>query len=276
MVGQITQIAKIEYDGTNLERWLRKLEIRMETHGVGSQWTKRLCLESALPPNLAGDLNSLFDKRKVAAGDNIYYECKTLLLRIHGAQPDDDFKLALNLQMIGKPSQTAQKMVALVCKQDPPMQSCCCATAVSTIWRALLPTEVQQAIATMDLKTEYSAVLNTADAVWRTLQAPKEPITKIAAVTSDVEAEPAEVAALKQKGAARGRGVPWRRGGRGQIPATRGRGGLRPPPQRRPTAHPDGPPENACTIHWNYGKSAFFCLDSTNCPWRSFITPRRS
>ena len=85
----------------------------METHGVGSQWTKRLCLESALPPNLAGDLNSLFDKRKVAAGDNIYFECKTLLLRIHGAQPDDDFKLALNLQMIGKPSQTAQKMVAL-------------------------------------------------------------------------------------------------------------------------------------------------------------------
>ena len=44
VVGQITQIAKIEYDGTNLERWLRRLEIRMETHGVGSQWTKRLCL----------------------------------------------------------------------------------------------------------------------------------------------------------------------------------------------------------------------------------------
>ena len=55
----------------------------METHGVLSQWAKRLVLESALPAHLHHDLDEFFMKEKTEAGQ-IYYDCKTTLIKIYG------------------------------------------------------------------------------------------------------------------------------------------------------------------------------------------------
>ena len=67
ILGKLVNIAKIEFHGKDLVRWLNRLETRMETYRIGAQWTKRLCLETALPPHLASDLGALFDKWKAAA-----------------------------------------------------------------------------------------------------------------------------------------------------------------------------------------------------------------
>ena len=39
-------------------------------------------------------------------------------------------------------------------------------------------------------------------------------------------------------------------------------------------AIPMGPPSNACSVHWKFGKSAWLCADRHNCPWRDFENPR--
>ena len=43
---KLTSIANLSYDADNVDKWVRKLERRMETGGIGAQWTKRLVLES--------------------------------------------------------------------------------------------------------------------------------------------------------------------------------------------------------------------------------------
>ena len=93
-LGKLGQIAQVAYDPDNVEKWFRRLERRMETGGVGSQWAKKLVLESALPAVYHDDLDDLFDRRKANCG-NVYLECKTLHLSLHGASPERDFDLAM-------------------------------------------------------------------------------------------------------------------------------------------------------------------------------------
>ena len=81
----------------------------------------------------------MLDRRKRAAGNLIYYECKTTLLKIHGPRPDASFKKAQTMVMVGTPSETAKRLVELICKQPKPLTSCCCGVAVSSLWRDLLP-----------------------------------------------------------------------------------------------------------------------------------------
>ena len=88
-INKVPNVAKIEYDADNVARWLNRLEIRMEIHGINShsQFAKRCCLETALPPHIQPDLNEKWDTRKSKAGKTIYYDCKQLLLKLHQA-PD--------------------------------------------------------------------------------------------------------------------------------------------------------------------------------------------
>ena len=65
---KLNQIANCPYDADNVNKWLCRLERRMETGGIGGQWTKRLVLESALPAHLHEELDELFDKRKSECG----------------------------------------------------------------------------------------------------------------------------------------------------------------------------------------------------------------
>ena len=142
--------------------------------------------------------------------------------------------------------------------------------------------EIRTAIANMDLETQFDQTLANADAIFHALNKVNTPTVsaiqsekKTASQTEkkDTPTESAEVAAVRQT---RGRG--GRFNPRTSAAAGRGRGrgqGPRPPPTRNPFPHPDGPPEQACTYHWNYGKTAYNCLDITNCPWRTYLTLRR-
>ena len=271
--GKLTSIAQLAYDPENVDKWVRRLERRMETGGIGSQWTKRLVLEAALPPQLHNDLDDLFDKRKEECGQ-IYKECKALLLKIHGPRPDRDLKLALQMtQLEGTPSQTAKKLIKLICKDKKPLVNCCCAILVFSRWNEMLPNIVKAAVSSFNFKTESDRALDTADEVWHSIQA-GAPSAYIAAM-ADLQAGPAnhnsgrtdadasaapvaqavpEVAAFAGRGQGRGQG----RGGRGNQRGGR-RGGHAPAGSQ---AQPDqGPlPDNLCKMHKRHKKRRFIVL----------------
>ena len=53
-VNVIVDGIKVPYDVTDPVYWFRRLEIRMQTVGVGSQFWKRVALLQNLPPELCG------------------------------------------------------------------------------------------------------------------------------------------------------------------------------------------------------------------------------
>ena len=276
--GRLGQIAAVPWDGQakHLRKWVKKLEIRMETQGVGRQWTKRLVLEQALPPNISPSLDEFFDKRKTGAG-NIYYDAKRLLLKLHGPRPDADFKVALSMVMTGAPSEAAKELVKRICKKSNPLQDCCCATAVGSLWRDLLPKDVRTAVANMDIQTDFQATIDYADEVWHSLQRPQVSAATLRARAAIAAVEPAAAAAADEPPAVaavnqqRGRGR-GRRRGRGQD----GRGGGH--RQGAPAnASDETPPADCCKMHKIHKKNAYYCSKDPSekppCPWKLFVKP---
>ena len=103
---------------------------------------------------MANTLSSEFRKRKAVATNTIYYDCKKLLLKIHGPDPDENFKLAQSMVLVGAPSTAARRLAQLICRKPKPFDGCSCATAVGSIWRDMLPSAVRAQIASMDLETQ--------------------------------------------------------------------------------------------------------------------------
>ena len=278
VLGKLHQVV-VPYEGANVTKWIRRLEIKMTTYNIQSQWNKRVILENNLPPLVADDLDNLFglDKSELKADQKIYKELKTLLLKIHGPRPESDFKKAQTLVMVGTPSQTAKKLVQLVCKRNPPLKECCCGTAVAALWRDVLPDPVKQAVANMDLTTNFQTTVDHADGVYHAMQ-----LTGAVAAVSDVNPNTLAVAAVNPapEVAAVGRGAGQRgggRGGRGARNPRTGRGGRRrPDPKDRSTwgqPHADGPTSANCMQHWIYGKSAHYCRMEDSCPWAGIRKP---
>ena len=79
-MGKLHQIT-MPFDSGNVEKWIRRLEIKMTTDGVTSQWYKQVVLEANLPPKIVDELESLFSKVQSEFGANqINKELKTMLL----------------------------------------------------------------------------------------------------------------------------------------------------------------------------------------------------
>ena len=177
---KLNSIANLPWDSENVDKWVRRLERRMETAGVGLQWTKRLVLELAVPPHVHNDLDDLFDKERLNCG-LIYQRCKTLLLELHGPRPERDIELALAMVVPPgqTPLQTAQKLVKLICKDRKPLVNCCCSNLVSTRWRQLIPQQVRTHVAGLGLKTEYTTTMKVADNVWRSLQPGQQQVAAV-------------------------------------------------------------------------------------------------
>ena len=224
MVGKLHQIT-LEYDPGEVLSWINRLEIKMESYGIKAQWSKRIVLEANLPRLIQKDLSELLNKRKTAAGDSIYKECKTMLLALHGPKGDEDFQLAMDLVMTGTPSQAAKQLVQLICDKEN-MENCCCSMAVSCKWRSMLPTQVKAQVATLPMKTkaEFKAIIAAADLIFNSLKQ-TNPTAAIAPATGikfagDPAAAAAPVAAVgRGQGAARrprGRGGGGWQGARGQ------------------------------------------------------------
>ena len=260
---RLFDIAKIPFDPDDLVGWLDRLEIRAEAYGINSQWTKRMLLELALPSNLGNSLGTLFKKRKTAAGDQIYYECKQLLLKIHGPNPDANFKLALSLVMTGPPSTAAIRLVSLICKKSKPFDGCCCATAVSSIWRDMLPAQIKAQIASMDLEADFDNTIAAADDIWRSMQS-----SGAGAAVAAVSAEEIAAVGQGQRGGARGG-----RRGRGRGRGNRGNRQGQAQSQGQQRGPEETPPENCCRMHKQHGKRAFYCSAEATCPWAKFRAP---
>ena len=163
------------------------------------------------------------------------------------------------MTMTGKPSQMAKKLIDLLCENE--LKDCCC-QKISGMWRSKLPREVKTAVAGLALKPDQlEATLRLADSVYSSLQAP------LAAAIATVD----EVAAVRNTGRGttpvpRPRTNPPQTAGNNKTTNTNG-------PRPRGPRHPDGPPENCCSLHWKYGKSAHHCRNSAKCPWKNFTAP---
>ena len=217
---------------------------------------------------------------------------------MYGPKPEEDYFKAVNFVLTGLPSDAAKDLRSLICDKNPSLKECCCAKSVGAKWRSILPPTVRAAVANMDLKTDFDKTVKHADYVFNAIKAaqpvaliaPSKPPTAGAAAASALPADldtsadaPAldqvaslasEIAAFNknfksmkkqnQKGASNGRGAQQKRGGGQEKPKSR---------SGRADRHPDGPPENACPIHWKHGRSAFYCLTPSTCPWSAQINP---
>ena len=299
---------KLEFDRKNIKKWIKRLEIRLEFCGVKSQWLKRVCLENMLPATYCECIGELFEKEKSEAGETIYKECKTQLLKVHGPRAEDDFGKAQTMVLTGLPSDAAKKLKELICQKTHKLDECCGATAISKLWRDMLPRDVKNAVANLDLTTQWELAMTTSDAVYRA-NTSNTAATPVAAVTTAVNnaaaalnnATPADLdtsadtpafqavnqlaidlaafsKSFKTKSQGRGANNSNRGNGRGNR-QNRGAAGKPQPKQQTPQSttsgpHPDGPPDNACPIHYKHGRGAYFCAARSTCPWKDIIAPR--
>ena len=66
----VAYVLPVKYLYGNVEKWTRRLEIKMTTDGVTSQWYKQVVLEANLPPKIVDELESLFSKVQSEFGAN--------------------------------------------------------------------------------------------------------------------------------------------------------------------------------------------------------------
>ena len=140
---------------------------------------------------------------------------------------------------------------------------------------------VRNAIADEDFTSAtYKRVFDHADNVW----AANSANTTVVSALSKANPTPETVAAVQggkkgNRGGRGNRGGGANRGGGSANSSGTARGGGQSGGQggqsrARPPRHPDGPPSRSCRTHWQFGRSAWFCADRHNCPWRDIENPR--
>ena len=250
-----------------------------------------------LPQDIANTCNDLFGQTKTEADAMIYRQCKQRLLKKFGPKPEQDYEKAKNIVMTGLPSEAAKEIRNLMCHKKPQLKECCCSVSVGAEWKKLLPQSVKAAVAGLDIKNNFDTVIEKADEVFLATKAAaptvaavkskskNETAKKAAAVPTPGPSEDmddsadqpafdqwnqltAELAAFnknfrKQRG--KGRGA---RGGPGK-PQPKGAGSGR---GAKPSS--EDPPPGCCAIHQQHGRSAYYCLDPSKCPWKDYTTPR--
>ena len=125
----------------------------MEFVGIKSQYVKRQCLARNLPEEVNQQMKGLLRKSKDEAGATPYLDLKKALLLQFGQSAEDAFEKALGLVVTSTPSALAKKMCDYICKNNPPMQGCCCERTISGMWRRQLPPTVRDAIADLEMDT---------------------------------------------------------------------------------------------------------------------------
>ena len=264
---QKTSGLKLEFDRQDVEFWFQQLEMHLTTSGVNAQWTKRLLLHKLLPSDIVSEVKDLLRKNKASAGATPYKDLKDRILDTFGKKVEDAYAEAEALVLTGKPSQLLNTIINKICTSHPNLEGCCTAGVISGMWRKKLPTEVQQRIAgrSMQGKDALRDIMQTADAVHATLAG----ATPVAALTAAATYNPAlddsaDAPALQVAAVGRySRPPPRKNYPPTRTPATGGK-----PDRGNP--HPDGPPPNACNLHWKYGKAALKCRKEDKCPWAKF------
>ena len=250
---------KTQFDPKDPEFFFLDLEAAMAFIGIKSQYTKRFCLMSLLPPEIKRELKAII---KASTTGNGYKKLKDAILISHGPKPGQDVAKAASLMLVGRPSALANELISLICKHETPLETCCCENVVVYFWHKQLPNSVKIRIAGRSMKGQNNLqeVLQLADDVHATTTR-NATSGQVAAVDSKGQ----EVSALKRT----------KDRGRGQGGANQARqDGATQSSQSWGPRNPDNPPDGCCRAHWKWGLSAYYCSDYAVCPWKERIRPR--
>ena len=308
----ISQLKGYAFDQDDLDFYFNQVEIKMDSAGVGKQFTKLQALSTILPPHVTSQIKPLLRKKASEFTENdAYLQVKTKILQIFCPPADAAFNRAFSRVLTDKPSTLARDLVSDLCSQE--LEGCCCAKIIYGAWKKHLPSNCKAAIANMEFNHEtFEAVLQEADAVFESTR----PSASVSAL-SDIPTSPsAHETGFHQYWAgpdSRGAGeavaaLHYQRGGRGVSGHGRGQnrgqnrgqgrgsgrgrgnnnssqvssnassgsgagGGASAHPRHKTPRHADLPPFEACKRHWTHGKSAHFCTEPWSCPWKQFFTP---
>ena len=252
---------KVEWDEDDPRFFFSQLEMLMQSAGVVNQWTKRILLQRQLPRRITDQIKDLLRKDQSTAGDTPYLTLKTRLLTMFDKPKEENFEKAVQLVLTDgmKPSTLCKQIIDLLCECDKPLEKCCSEGTVTALWKRQLPPQVRAAVAGRSLKSSLEAVCKDADSVYATLNIssgslrPPPAIAAAGVASFDTSAdEPAlQVAVIKKK------------------PKNKGA------PGKKKDKHPDGPPDDACSMHRQWGRGAYFCKrpnGDSPCPWKDITT----
>ena len=287
---------KVEYTPNDIKFWFSQLEGEMVMATIKSQWMKRTVLQRNLPIKQREDVKSYLTLTQAEAGNAIYKDIKTELLRIYGPKPEDSYCKALSRVLTGLPSQLGAQLVDDVCKKPRKFEGCCCPPHVLALWTQKLPIAVRAHVSNMPFtKDTYKTVFEAADKVFLSSKqvsvaafgAPP-PADGAGAHEGLDETLPAfqshNVAAFGQsnkKGQGQGQGQGQgknknnknqnqnNKNGQGQSQGQAGnsRG-------KKHSSIPDSLADKMCSRHYRHGASAWFCVAPLTCPWASKVSAR--
>ena len=297
-------LQRFAWDANDLKFTFQKLEIKMSAVGVKKQYTKFQVLSTVIPKAVEDEVKSMLCKQEAEYPDrNAYKLLKTEIFRIFGPRPEASIDRALSRVLVGKPSQLARALVGDICKTE--LVGCdCCPDVVSALWKRQIPADVRSGIAHMQFnKANFQAICKLADDIFDSNRPASGSAFSVAAVSGAGagvaaqapppsflnETQPGldypvpEVSAVSRGG--RGGRRPWRgnRGGRGGqrggAQASQSGGGSAPAaagPKHKGTPHPDLPAGTwqGCSMHFKFGRGAFFCAEPSTCPWKNVFAPR--
>ena len=193
-------------------------------------------------------------------------------LSAYGPEPEDAYTKCKNMVMTGKPSTFLKALINTACEKYPDLQGCCAGGMISGMWREKLPAEVRQQVAGQSIfgKEAMKSTLQTADAVYSTLQSLRSGGAAVSAVSADLDtsadAPALQLAAFQNKNRQNNRN--FRKNNPATSNATKS---ATKPKSDRGDLHPDGPPTLVCNTHWKYGKAAFRCQKEETCPWAKYV-----
>ena len=165
--------------------------------------------------------------------------------------------------MTGQPSQFCRRLIQQLCPKHPDLVDCCVEPVISGMWREQLPSVVKAAVANHELcDGNLADTLKLADNVWASQQ-----VQGAVAAVGPAEAE--EVAAFRrpQQQQQQRTGGQSQQGRRQSQPQ---QSGAARKPRKVKGPHPDGPPPGSCSVHYEFGRSAYFCKAPHSCPWANF------
>ena len=87
---------KVPYDVKGPVYWFRRLEVRMQTVGIGSQFWKRVALEQNLPADICNCIKDYLILEQ-SEGKTVYSDCKKRILEAYGPKPEENVAKAQEL-----------------------------------------------------------------------------------------------------------------------------------------------------------------------------------
>ena len=261
---------KIEFDQNDVRFWFSQLEAEMEMGDIRSQWLKKTVLQRNLPTKQREDVKAYLILPKTQAGNNIYLNIKTRLIKIYAPKPADSYNKALTRAMVGLPSQLGLQIVDDICEKPDKLVGCCCAKAALAIWSQKLPVNIRAHISQKEFnKDTYKDVFEAADQVYlasRQVEVAAMSLNEtLPAFSSQNQPQPAEVAAI---------GKPPKKNKKNKNKNQNNSGGSGSKP--RGPRHSSNPPDSCCDRHYRHGPDAWYCLSPTTCPWASRVTAKSS